>query len=327
MADSSPETPAETPTNDQQGDQQGLRRSSRSNRGQLNQNRSLLQHYVVGEAAGRPIPGPGCRRTIAKPEADDDEDKSVPLAQSAHTASNNARRPRKQSQSNNLANFGSHEEAPALATGAVALGTPRRSSIPASHPRSPPLQQIGDRRRSASPPQFASPNMRDRQDLAPQQQIMSAFPREQAFQYGPQLSQYVLQHAPQSQNMAQQQIPSLPVSVQSAQMAPPQHVEQQTHESASNAPGVYVNPADLMLDTQPLVDPQMNNIQGSEIPQFAQLVELYNSIHEERRAQEERDRLAAQEKKDKAKAADAEEMDQEEMDALWAQFINSDAFK
>ncbi|KAI7764723.1 hypothetical protein LZL87_003928 [Fusarium oxysporum] len=227
MADSSPKTPAETPTNDQQG----LRRSSRSNRGQLSQNRFLLQHYVVGEEAARPIHGPGRRRAIAKPEADDD-DESGPLAQSAPTASSNTRRPRMQSRSNNFANLGSHEETPAGSTGAVAL----------------------------------------------------------------------------YQTMGQQQIPSLVMSVQPGQMAPPQHFEQQTQESVSDAPGFFVNPADLMLDTQDLVNPQTNNIPKYEIPQFAELVDSYNKIHEERRVQEARDRLAAQEGKDKAKAAEAEEM-------------------
>ncbi|EWZ96293.1 hypothetical protein BFJ63_vAg6347 [Fusarium oxysporum f. sp. narcissi] len=295
MADSSPKTPAETPTNDQQG----LRRSSRSNRGQLSQNHFLLQHYVVGEEAARPIHGPGRRRAIAKPEADDD-DVPGPLAQSAPTASSNTRRPRMQSPSNNFANFGSHEKTPAGSTGAVAL--------------------IGDRRRSASPPQFASSNMRDRQDPAPQQQTMPAFPWEPAFQYGSQLS-------PQYQSLGQQKIPSLIMSVQPGQMAPHQHFEPQTQESVSDAPEVFVNPEDLMLDTQDLVNPQTNNILKSEIPQFAELVDSYNKLHKERRVQEVRDRLAAQEETDKAKAAEAEEMSQEEMDALWDQFMNPDAFK
>ncbi|EWY85260.1 hypothetical protein FOYG_12498 [Fusarium oxysporum NRRL 32931] len=315
MADSSPKTPAETPTNDQQG----LRRSSRSNRGQLSQNHFLLQHYVVGEEAARPIHGPGRRRAIAKPEADDD-DVSGPLAQSAPTASSNTRRPRMQSPSNNFANFGSHEKTPAGSTGAVALVTPRRGSVPASCTLTPSIQQIGDRRRSASPPQFASSNMRDRQDPAPQQQTMPAFPWEPAFQYGSQLS-------PRYQSLGQQKIPSLVMSVQPGQMAPHQHFEPQTQESVSDAPGVFMNPEDLMLDTQDLVNPQTNNILKSEIPQFAELVDSYNKLHEERRGQEARDRLAAQEKKDKAKAAEAEEMSQEEMDALWDQFMNPDAFK
>ncbi|KAL5588831.1 hypothetical protein FOVSG1_005481 [Fusarium oxysporum f. sp. vasinfectum] len=315
MADSSPKTPAETPTNDQQG----LRRSSRSNRGQLSQNHFLLQHYVVGEEAARPIHGPGRRRAIAKPEADDD-DESAPLAQSAPTASSNTRRPRMQSPSNNFANFGSHEKTPAGSTGEVALVTPRRGSVPASCTLTPSIQQIGDRRRSASPPQFASSNMRDRQDPAPQQQTMPAFPWEPAFQYGSQLS-------PQYQSLGQQKIPSLIMSVQPGQMAPHQHFEPQTQESVSDAPGVFVNPEDLMLDTQDLVNPQTNNIPKSEIPQFAGLVDSYNKLHEERRVQEARDRLAAQEEKDKAKAAEAEEMSQEEMDALWDQFMNPDAFE
>jgi septum formation inhibitor MinC len=149
---------------------------------------------------------------------------------------------------------------------------------------------------------------------------MPAFPWEPAFQYGSQQS-------PQYQSLGQQKIPSLIMSVQPGQMAPHQHFEPQTQESVSDAPGVFVNPEDLMLDTQDLVNPQTNNILKSEIPQSAELVDSYNKLHEERRVQEARDRLAAQEKKDKAKAAEAEEMSQEEMDALWDQFMNPDDFK
>ncbi|PNP83531.1 hypothetical protein FNYG_03094 [Fusarium nygamai] len=315
MADSSPKTPAETPTNEQQG----LRRSSRSTRGQLSQNTFLLQHFVVGEEAARPIPGPGHRHAIAKPKADGD-DESGPLAQSAPTASNNPRRPRRRSLSNNLSNFGSHEDALAGYAEAVALVSPRRSSVPAACPLPTSSQHIGDRRRSASPPQLASSNMRDRRDPAPQQQTMPAFPWEPAFQFGFQLS-------PQYQPRGQQQIPFSTMPVQPSQMAPPQHFEQQPQESTSDAPGIFVNLADLMLDTQALVNPQTNNIPKTEIPQFAELVDSYNKIHEERRVQEERDRLAAQEEKDKAKAAEAEDLSQEEMDALWDQFMDSDAFK
>ncbi|KAF5544978.1 hypothetical protein FPHYL_10879 [Fusarium phyllophilum] len=255
MADSSPKTPAETPTNEQQG----LRRSSRSTRGQLSQNAFLLQHFLVGEEAARPIPGPGRRRAIAKPKADGNDE----------TAS---------------------------------------------------IQHIGDRRRSASPLQLTSSDMRDRQDPATQQQTMPAFPWEPVFQYGFQMS-------PQCQNLGQQQIPFFTMSLQPGQMAPPQHFEQQNQESAFDTPGVFVNPADLMLDTQGLMNPQTNNIPKTEVPQFAELVDSYNKIHEERRVQEERDRLAAQEEKDKAKATEAEEPSQEEMDALWDQFMDPDAFK
>ncbi|KAG5756362.1 hypothetical protein H9Q70_001024 [Fusarium xylarioides] len=315
MADSSPKTPAETPTNEQQD----LRRSSRSTRGQLSQNAFLLQHFIIGEEAARPIPGPGRRRAIAKPKADGN-DETGPLAQSAPTASNNSRRPRRRSLSNNLSHFGSYEETPAGSTEAVALVSPRRSSVPAACHLPASIQHIGDRRRSASPPQLTSSNMRDRQDPAPQQQTMPAFPWEPAFQYGFQMS-------PQYQNAGQQQIPFFTMSVQPGQMAPPQHFEQQNQESAFDTPGVFVNPADLMLDTQGLTNPQTNNIPKTEVPQFAELVDSYNKIHEERREQEERDRLAAQEKKDKAKATEAEEPSQEEMDALWGQFMDPDAFK
>ncbi|KAF4956208.1 hypothetical protein FGADI_4020 [Fusarium gaditjirri] len=316
MADSSPKTPAETPTNDQQG----LRRSSRSNRGLLSENHFLLQHYVVGEEAARPVRGPGRRRARAKPKADDDDEPSGPLAQSAPTASSNTCRPRMQSPSNNFAKFGGHEETPAGSTGAVTLVNPRRGSVPAAYTLLPSIQQIGDRRRSASPPQFASSNTRDRQDSALQQQTMPASPWEPAIQYGSQLS-------PRYQSLGQQQIPSLTISVQPGQMAPYQHFETQTQDYVSDAPGVFANPADLMLDKQDLMNPQTNNIPRSEIPQFAQLVDSYNKIQEERRVQEARDCMAAQEEKDKAKAAEAEEMSQEEMDASWDQFMNPEAFK
>ncbi|KAF4444124.1 hypothetical protein FACUT_900 [Fusarium acutatum] len=162
--------------------------------------------------------------------------------------------------------------------------------------------------------------MRDRQDPTPQKQTMPAFPWEPAFQYGFQLS-------PQYQTLGQQQIPSFTISVQPGQMPPPQHFEQQTQESVSDAPGVFMNPADLMLDTKDLVNPQTNNIPKTEVPQFAELVDSCNKIHEERRVQEERDRLAAQEEKDKAKAEEAEELSQEEMATLWDHFMDPDAFK
>ncbi|KAF5587337.1 hypothetical protein FPCIR_7597 [Fusarium pseudocircinatum] len=267
MADSSPKTPAETLTNEQQG----LRRSSRSTRGQLSQSTFLLQHFVVGEEAARPITGPGRRHAIAKPKAYH-ADESGLLAQLAPTASNNSNRPRRRSLSDNLSNFGSHEDALAGHAEAVALVSPRRSSVPAACPPPTSIQHIGDRRRSASPPQLASSNMRDRRDPAPQQQTMPAFPWEPAFQ-------------------------------------------------------IFVNLADLMLDTHAPLDPQTNSIPKTEVPQFAELVDSYNKIHEERQVPEERDRLAAQDEKDKAKAAEAEELSQEEMDALWDQFMDSDAFK
>ncbi|KAF5721198.1 hypothetical protein FMUND_3731 [Fusarium mundagurra] len=315
MADSSPKTPTETPTNDQQG----LRRSSRSTRGQLSQNAFLLQHFVVGEEASHPVRGPGRRRAIAKPKAYH-ADESDPLAQSAPTASNNSGWPRRRSLSDNLANIGSHEETLAGSAEAVALVSPRRSSVPTACPLQTSIPHIGARRRSASPPQLASTNMRDRQDPAPQQQTMPAFPWEPAFQYGFQL-------LPQYQTLGQQQIPFFTMSAQPGQMAPPQHFEQQIQESASDAPGVFVYPAGMMLDKQNLVNPQTNNIPKTEIPQFAELVDSYNKIHEERQVQEERDRLAAQDEKDKAKAAEAEDLSQEEMDALWDQFMDPDAFK
>ncbi|KAF5689184.1 hypothetical protein FCIRC_1514 [Fusarium circinatum] len=309
MTDSSPETPAETSPNEQQG----LRRSSRSTRGQLSQNRFLLQHFVIGEEASRPIPGPGRRRAIAKPKPDHDNGSGL-LAQSAPTASNNSRRPGRRSLSNNPSDFESHEETPA------ALVSPRRSSVPAACPLPAPIQHIGDRRRSASPPQLASANMRDRQDPVPQQQTVPAFPWQPALQYG-------FQWSPQYQASGQQQMPFFTMSAQPGQMAPPQLFEQQPQESASDAPGVFVKPADLMLNLQGLMNPQANNIPKTEIPQFAELVDSYNKIHEERRVQEERDCLAAQEGKDKQKAAEAEELSQEEMDALWDQFMDPDAFK
>ncbi|KAF5620512.1 hypothetical protein F52700_11240 [Fusarium sp. NRRL 52700] len=315
MSDSSPKTPAETSTNEQQG----LRRSSRSTRGQLSQNHFLLQHFVIGEEATRPTHGSGRRRAIAKPKADRG-DESGPLAQSAPTSSNNSRRSRRRRLSNNPSSFGSHDETPAGSAREAALVSPRRSSVPAACPLPASIQHVGDRRRSASPPQSASSNMRDRQDPAPQQQTMPAFPWEPVFQYGFQMS-------PQYQTLGLQQIPSLTMSAQPGQMAPPQHFEQQTQESASDTPGVFVNPADSMLDTQGLVNPQTSNIPKTEIPQFAELVDSYNKIREERRVQEERDRLAAQEGKDKVKATEAEELSQEEMDALWDQFIDPDAFK
>ncbi|KAF5543185.1 hypothetical protein FNAPI_9765 [Fusarium napiforme] len=317
MAGSSPKTPAETPSNERQG----LHRSSRSTRGQLSQNTFLLQHFVVGEDAARPSPGPGRRRAIAKPKAYGN-DEAGPLAQPAPTASNNPRRARGRSLSNNLSSLGSHEDALAVSVEAGALVSPRRSSVPAACPL-PSIQHIGDRRRSASPPQLASSNMRDRRDRrdpAPQQQTMPAFPWEPAFQFGFQLP---LQYQPQGQ----QQIPSFTMPVQSSQMAPPQHFEQQTQESTSEAPGMFMNLADLMLDTQALVNPQTNSIPKTEVPQFAELVDSYNKIHEDRQVQEERDRLAAQDEKDKAKVAEAEELSQEEMDALWDQFMDPDAFK
>ncbi|KAI1008237.1 hypothetical protein LB504_001753 [Fusarium proliferatum] len=317
MTDSSPNTPTETHTNEQQG----LRRSSRSTRGQLSQNQFLLQHFVIGEESSRPTHGPGRRRAIAKPKVDHD-DESGPLAQSAPIDPHNSRRHRRRSLGNNLSNLGSHEEKPAGFAEAVALVSPRRSSVPAASPLPTSIQHFDDRRRSASPPQLASSNMRDRQDPAPQQRTIPAFPWEPAFQYGFQVS-------PQYQPLGQQQIPFFTMPVQPGQMAPAQHFEQQTQESASDAPGVFVKPADLMLDRQGLVNPQTNNIPKTEIPQFAELVDSYNKIHEERRVQEERDRLAAQEEKDKAKAAEAEaeELSQEEMDALWDQFMDPDAFK
>ncbi|KAF5683706.1 hypothetical protein FDENT_7077 [Fusarium denticulatum] len=315
MVDSSPKTPAETLTNEQQG----LRRSSRSTRGQLSQNTFLLQHFVVREEAARPIPGPGRRHAIAKPKAYH-ADESGPLAQSAPTASNNSRRPRRRSLSNNISNFGSHEDALAGPAEAVALVSPRRNSVPAACPPPTSIQHIGDRRRSASPPQLASSNMRDRRDPAPPQQTMPAFPWEPAFQYGFQLS-------PQYQPLGQQQIPLFTMPVQLGQMVPPEHFEQQPQESASDAPGIFMDLADMMLDTQALVNTQTNSIPKTEVPHFAELVDSYNKIHEERRVQEERDRLAAQDEKDKAKAAEAEELSQEEMEALWDQFMDPDAFK
>ncbi|KAF5648736.1 uncharacterized protein FTJAE_1215 [Fusarium tjaetaba] len=316
MADSSPKIPAETPSNERQG----LRRSSRSTRGQLSQNTFLLQHFVVGEDAARPSPGPGRRHAIAKPKAYSN-DEAGPLARSAPTASNNPRRARGRSLSNNLSNLGSHEDALAVSAEAGALVSPRRSSVPAACPL-PSVQHIGDRRRSASPPQLAPSNMRDRRDRrdpAPQQRTMPAFPWEPAFQFGFQLP-------PRYQPQGQQQIPFFPMPVQPSQMAPPQHFEQQTQESTFEAPGIPMNLADLMLDTQALVNPQ-TSIPKAEVPQFAELVDSYNRIHEERQVQEERDRLAAQDEKDKAKVAEAEELNQEEMDALWDQFMDPDAFK
>ncbi|KAF5589071.1 hypothetical protein FPANT_6413 [Fusarium pseudoanthophilum] len=315
MADSSPKTPAETPTSERQG----LRRSSRSTRGQLSQNTFLLQHFVVGEDAARPSPGPGRRHAIAKPKAYGN-DEAGPLAQSAPTASNNPRRGRRRSLSNNLSNLGSHEDAMASPVEAVALVSPRRSSVPAACPPPASIRHIGDRRRSASPPQLASSNMRDRRDPAPQQQTMPALPWEPAFQFGFQLS-------PQYQPQGQQQIPFFTMPVQPSQMVPPQHFEQQTQESTFEAPGMFMNLADLMLDTQALMNPQTNSIPKIDVPQFAELVDSYNKIHEERQVEEERDRLAVQDEKDKAKAAGAEELSQEEMDALWDQFMDPDAFK
>jgi hypothetical protein len=315
MANSSPKTPAETPTKEQQG----IRRSSRSTRGQLSQNTFLLQHFVVGEEAARPILGPGRRHAIAKPKAYH-ADESGPLAQSASTAFDNSRRPRRRSLSNNLSNFGSHEEALAGSAEAGALVSRRRSSATAACPL-PSIQHIGDRRRSASPPQLASSNMRDRRNQAPQQQqTMPAFPWEPAFQYGFQMS-------PQHQPLGQQQPPLFTMPAQLDQMFPPEHFEQQTQELASDAPGIFVDLADLMLDTQAPVNPQTNSIPKTDVPQFAELVDSYNKIHGERQVQEERDHLTAQDEKDKAKVTEAEELSQEEMDALWDQFMDPDAFK
>ncbi|EWG51322.1 hypothetical protein FVEG_10329 [Fusarium verticillioides 7600] len=314
MANFPPKTPAETPTKEQQG----LRRSSRSTRGQLSQNTFLLQHFVVGEEAARPIPGPGRRHAIAKPKAYH-ADESGPLAQSAPTASNSSCQPRRRSLSNNLSNFGSHEEALAGSAEAGAWVSGRRSNATAACPL-PSIRHIGDRRRSASPPQLASSNMRDRRVPAPQQQAMPAFPWEPAFQYGFQMS-------PQYQPLGQQQPPPFTMPAQLDQMLPPEHSEQKPQESASDAPGIFVDLADLMLDTQAPVNPQTNSIPKTDVPQFAELVDSYNKIHEERQVQEERDRPAAQDEKDKAKVTEAEELSQEEMDALWDQFMDPDAFK
>lgn len=163
--------------------------------------------------------------------------------------------------------------------------------------------------------------MRDRRNQAPQQQqTMPAFPWEPAFQYGFQMS-------PQHQPLGQQQPPLFTMPAQLDQMFPPEHFEQQTQELASDAPGIFVDLADLMLDTQAPVNPQTNSIPKTDVPQFAELVDSYNKIHGERQVQEERDHLTAQDEKDKAKVTEAEELSQEEMDALWDQFMDPDAFK
>ncbi|KAF9767287.1 hypothetical protein IL306_000152 [Fusarium sp. DS 682] len=310
MAGSSPNTP-NTPTSDQQG----LRRSSRSTRGQLKQDHFLLQNYVVGEEATRPTPGPRRRRTLQKPAADDEDELDSP------TASNEVRRPKKQSHNDSPAELGSHEDTPATSAATVASGSHRRNSAPASH-LSPSSRRTASSRQMAPLHQGTSLSMNVHQG----QQTMSAFPQQQAFQAEPQqMAPQLAQHAPQFQAMPQGQNLPLPEPVQSGQVVSRQQLQQQPPASASNAPGAHIHPADVMLDPEDLFDPQISSILSSGIPHQPQFNALYNAIHEDRRAQEERSRLAAQE--EQAKAADAEVVDQEMIDALWDQFINPDAFE
>ncbi|KAF4341068.1 hypothetical protein FBEOM_4938 [Fusarium beomiforme] len=319
MPDSSPKTP-NTPTDDQQG----LHRSSRSTRGQLNQDHYLSQHYVVGEEAIRPTPRR--RRILKQAVADDDEEEL-----GSPVASSKAHRPKKQSSEDKPAELGSQEDAPVRSAVTGASWSDRRNNAPSSHPL-PSRRHTARRRRSASlrrvasPLQDASRSMSDHQGQTAQQRAFQAEPQQMA----PELAQ----NHPPFQTMPQERNLLVPEPMQSGQVSLCRQPQSQMQMSLSNAPGAFVHPADMLFKPEDLEIPEISAILSHGILHESQFGALYDAIETDRPELDERLRLHFQETaapeatmdEEQAKAADAE-ADQEMTDALWDQFIDHDAFE